>query len=97
LGGERDQRGESIVNGDIDTLLASAFEPVATFASDGVTGRLEAGKLLFAMNPATRCPVPFRRGNVKSNATFASKFRQPAGQRHPRFVSIGATMSRTTC
>jgi hypothetical protein len=47
IGGRRDQGGESIVNGDIDALLARAFEPVATFASDSVTGRLDAGKLLF--------------------------------------------------
>jgi hypothetical protein len=85
IGGRTDQGGESFVNGDIDTLLASAFEPVVTFASDSVTGCSEAGKLLFAMNPATPSARPLSPRNVKSNATFASKFRQSAGQRHPRF------------
>jgi len=41
--------GESIVNGDIDMLLANAFERIATIASDSVTGPLDADKLLFSM------------------------------------------------
>ena len=46
-GGRTGIKGGSFVNGDIDTLLASAFEQIAVIASASVTGRPDAGKLLF--------------------------------------------------
>jgi hypothetical protein len=58
MGGDGNQGGSSIVNGDIDTLVVSAFEQIAVIASASVTRPLDVGKLLFAMNPEVSGRVP---------------------------------------
>jgi hypothetical protein len=58
MGGAGNQGGSSIVNGDTDTLVASAFEQIAVIASASVTRPLDVGKLLFPMNPEVSGRVP---------------------------------------